>query len=424
MTNPRHSNANPVGRWLSAGAVALILLAFFAQGRPQSRVFSSLTEIRPPVAQGAREPALFAGTDGALRMSWVEPVGKAFAVKTATRSAHGWNRPKTAVRSNDLFVNWADFPSVAAFDDGTLAVHWLRKNGPSSYDYDVNIALSSDVGRSWGTAIVPHRDGMQRQHGFATLLPLADNRLIVLWLDGRAYDENAADTFTNASQLRTSTLSADGKLSDDVLLDVRTCTCCQTSAVVTGSGIVLVAYRDRTAGEIRDISVVRLQDGTWSQPATVHHDGWEISGCPVNGPAIDAHGKFSVVAWFTAAQDIPAVKLAFSENDGATFAPALVIDTDTARGRVDVVQLGDGSALVSWVSESKGGESLVVCRAFPKTGCSKSQVITRNDAGGLINFPRMVAVGDSIFIAWTQPLPKQSSAPEFSTTIRMVEARF
>ena len=49
-------------------------------------------------------------------------------------------------------------------------------------------------------------------------------------------------------------------------------------------------YRDRTEAEIRDIAIVRLVDGIWSDPALVSADGWEIAGCPVNGPAIDSAG--------------------------------------------------------------------------------------------------------------------------------------
>ena len=47
----------------------------------------------------------------------------------------------------------------------------------------------------------------------------------------------------------------------------------------------VAVYRDRSPEEIRDISVVRLVDGVWTEPAPVHADNWMIEGCPVNGPA-------------------------------------------------------------------------------------------------------------------------------------------
>ena len=67
-------------------------------------------------------------------------------------------------------------------------------------------------------------------------------------------------------------------------------------------------------------------------------DGWQIEGCPVNGPAIDTDGGRAVVAWFTAANNTPKVKVAFSGDDGVTFGKAFEIDKGTPSGRVDVIQ--------------------------------------------------------------------------------------
>jgi len=387
-------------------------------------VFSKISEVDLPVAHGAQEPSLFSTDGGRVWMSWTEPVADGFAVKTAIGGATGWSEPQTVVSSDALFVNWADFPSVAAFPDGTLVAHWLNKNGPSSYDYDVNIALSADLGISWGDIIIPHRDRSRRQHGFVSLLPVATDRLLVVWLDGRAYDADALDeyedAFANAIQLRATNLASDGTLSDNTLIDVRTCSCCQTSAAVTGDGVVLVAYRDRTEGEIRNISLVRLADGVWSDPATIHADGWEISGCPVNGPAIDAMAQTAVVAWFSGANDIPVVNVAFSNDGGLNFDNAIRVDIGEAAGRVDVVLLDEGSALVSWVEWTDVGEALLVCRATPATGCGTPQTVTLNDAAGSINFPRMVRNGNDVFIAWTQPVDHRAADPDLDVTIKMV----
>ena len=168
--------------------------------------------------------------------------------------------------------------------------------------------------------------------------------------------------------------------------------------------------------------MVRLVDGAWSEPASIHADGWEISGCPVNGPAIDTEGERAVVAWFTAADDVPVVNVAFSDDAGESFGRAIRIDAGQAAGRVDVLQLGDGSALVSWVEWTDAGEALLVCRALPESRCSDPQEITLSDAARSINFPRMVLAGDGVYIAWTQPLSEQSTDPDLDVTIRMVLA--
>jgi len=353
----------------------LVMLTLTAEPktvRAEENVFSAIIDIDPPSGPNAEEPSLFALEDGRIVMSWTEALDDGFAVKVAIRNGDDWSAPQTVVASESLFVNWADFPSVAAFDDGTLAAHWLKETG-DNYDYDLKIALSQDEGETWGKALTPHRDGQSVQHGFASLLPMSDNKMLAVWLDGRAY---GGDEVIDKMQLR---------------------------------GTV-------TEGEIRDIALVRLVDGVWSDPVVVHKDGWEISGCPVNGPAIDAKKTSAVVAWFTQAGDIPAVKVAFSRDAGRSFEKAIRIDQGKATGRVDTILLGDGSALISWVEWTGSAEVLMVCIAQPGKGCSARQAITLNKAGGSMNFPRMVQTRDGVYIAWTQPGRE--------TTIRMVSRNY
>ena len=394
----------------------LCFLIFFPKFL-RAQVFDHVSEIATPVGINAMEPALFGIADGSMIMSWTEPDGTGFAVKMATLQGGNWSRPVTITTSNSLFVNWADFPTVGAFNDGTLAVSWLQENADLPYAYDINIALSSDAGKNWGRTIIPHDDHSRRQHGFLTLLPTAKDEMTAVWLDAREYNSKAAgDGFGNAVQLRSTTIGKDGTLGKDIPLDLRTCSCCQTSAAITGNGTVLIAYRDRTVGEIRDISVVRRHNGIWSDPVNVHADGWEISGCPVNGPAIDAQATEAVVAWFTGADNIPTIKVAFSEDSGATFGSAFQVDNGEGVGRVDTLMLATGEALISWVEWTSDGEVLMLCRATKNDGCVVRQTITEHVAAGSFNFPKLARSGDVIYLAWTQPINSKTD----SSTIRMV----
>ena len=382
-----------------------------------AQVSDNVSEIATPVGINAMDPALFKIANGGMIMSWTEPDGTGFSVKTSTLQGGNWSKPATVTTSNSLFVNWADFPTIAAFNDGTLAVSWLQENANLSYAYDINIALSSDVGKSWGPPIVPHDDQSRRQHGFLTLLPTVGNEMIAIWLDARKYNsQGAKDSYGNAVQLRSTTVGKDGSLGKDIPLDLRACSCCQTSAAITGNGTVLIAYRDRTADEIRDISIVRRHNGIWSDPVNVHADGWEISGCPINGPAIDAQATDAVVAWFTGADNIATIKVAFSEDSGTTFGPAFQVDSGEAVGRVDTLMLAKGDALISWVEWTGDGEVLMLCRATKKDGCVARQTITEHAAAGSFNFPKLARSGDTIYLAWTQPIDSEAG---FST-IRMV----
>ena len=382
-----------------------------------AQVFDNVLEIVTPVGINAMEPALVGIENGGMVMSWTEPDGEGFAVKTATLQDGNWSTPVTATTSKNLFVNWADFPTIAAFSDGTLAVSWLQQSAQISYSYDINIVLSSDSGQTWGSPIQPHDDQSMQQHGFLTLLPTAQDKMLAVWLDAREYNsQDFGGSFNNAVQLRSTIIGKDGTLGSDTPLDLRACSCCQTSASITGDGTVLIAYRDRTADEIRDISIVRRYNGVWSDPVNIHADGWEISGCPVNGPAIDAHATNAVVAWFTGADDLPTVKVAFSEDSGATFGTAFQVDTGEGVGRLSTLMLATGEALISWVDWTGDGEALILCRATKSEGCIARQTITRHAVSGSFNFPKLERSGDTIYLAWTQPM---DAGAGFST-VRMV----
>ncbi len=342
-------------------------------------------------------------------MSWTEEASDGFAVRMAFLERGSWSSPATVTSSPELFVNWADFPSVIRFADGTLVAHWLQTAGQAAYAYDINLAFSRDEGESWSAPIVPHLDGTRSQHGFVTLLP-REEKVVAVWLDGRAYEGELVEpgAVSGAMQLRTAVLSSDGTVTPDVALDFMTCSCCQTAAAIAG-GALLVAYRDRTEGEIRDISIVQMRDGVWSTPSSVHDDGWELSGCPVNGPSMAARDERVVLAWFTGTGGNPAVKVAFSSDAGESFGDAVRIDLGQPVGRVDTLMLEDGSALISWVEWAGSDETLFICRATAN-GCITIQKVGENSAGSSVNFPQMAATDEGIYLAWTQPLSDGNDA--------------
>src|SRR6185436_10503057 len=105
---------------------------------------------------------------------------------------------------------------------------------------------------------------------------------------------------------------------------------------------------------------VKGQQKTWSSPKPVHQDNWQINGCPVNGPSVAARNHQVVVAWYTGVNNSPRVKAAFSNNTGASFESPIDVDEGDAQGRVDVVLLADGSALVCWLAGTTDGSAIKV----------------------------------------------------------------
>ena len=360
-----------------------------------------------PAGVDSREPELSATSNGHIILSWVEKVGdKRYALRFASRDKDNWSKASTISEGENWFVNWADFPSVIALADGSLAAHWLVKSASSTYAYDVNIARSKDGGKTWGKPVVPHTDKTQTEHGFVSLIALPDGRAGAIWLDGRnlkdVKDEGDEHTPLPVSMtLRYAAIDADGKLSDETQLDERVCECCQTSAALTSEGAIAV-YRDRSDKEVRDIYTVSRQQGSWSAPRAVHADNWEINGCPVNGPSVSADGRRVAVAWYTGANDSPRVKAAFSTDAGATFGEPIQVDDGETLGRVDVLLLPDGSALVCWLAGNAEGGAIKVRRVQPDGSLGEPAVIAKTDISRSSGFPRMALLGDVVLFAWTE----------------------
>jgi hypothetical protein len=408
--------------WCVVRNTSLLLLVFLVFGcnrsTPDSSSSPNLSRSQPvpdqelvisasesPTNGDSREPELNATHDGRIILTWVEKIGdKRYALRTATRDSKGWGEGRTVSEGENWFVNWADFPSVIALQDGSLAAHWLVKSGAGTYAYNVNISRSKDGGKTWSKAIVPHRDNTQTEHGFVSLIPLPDGRLGAVWLDGRNMKNmKEGDEHAPASEsmtLRYAAIDADGKLSDEAQLDERVCECCQTSAALTDEGPIAV-YRDRSQSEVRDIYFVR-QNGGWGSPQPVHADNWEINGCPVNGPSVNAEGRRVVVGWFTSAGDTPRVKVAFSQDAGTTFGNPIQVDDGETVGRVDALLLPDGSALVCWLSGNVEGGAIKVRRVQADGTLGPAAVIAKTDISRSSGFPRMARLGDEVHFAWTE----------------------
>jgi hypothetical protein len=78
------------------------------------------------------------------------------------------------------------------------------------------------------------------------------------------------------------------------------------------------------------------------------------------------------------------------------------VDDGDVMGRVDVVMLADGSALVCWMSGTKESGANKVRRVSPDGAPGPVAVISESDISRASGFPRMARLGDTVYFAWTQ----------------------
>jgi hypothetical protein len=373
-----------------------------AQAKPAAAKQERVEELPSPAGADAAEPFLYGTRDGVL-LSWLEPVagGDRVALRVARYSGGQWGATRTVVERNDLFVNWADFPSVVEDVKGVLFAHWLQKSAGGTYTYDVRMSTSSDGGATWREPFLLNRDGKAREHGFATLAALPKGGVGATWLDGRNMEPGGHEEEDSGEMsVRYATVDANGTVAADVELDGRTCECCTTGMAVTAAG-PLVVYRDRSPEEIRDISFVKLEENGWTKPRPLHSDGWKIAGCPVNGPQTDALGDHVAAAWFTAPAEQGRVFVAFSADGGATFGTPVRVDEGKPIGRLDVVLSDDDTALVTWLEQTPAGAEIRARRVRRAGGTEPSIKIGDSTTSRAAGFVRMARSGHDIYVAWT-----------------------
>ncbi len=392
-------NSAAFGAAVLAGSVARGFIGCSA--RSSSLEAGRWREMSSPAPTGSISPRVTAQPDKSAVLSWLEPQEdrKATMLLSIWRDAR-WSPPATVASDLAFSRDQASAPGVIGLSSKNLIAYWSQRvatEQQSANEIAVYMAASSDGGAHWAAPMLVNRAAGQpgEDNAYASAVGLDGQRAQFVWLDGRDWEKS------KRVQLMSRVVSAAGPMSETRLLDPDTCTCCSTTIARTSSG-VLAAYRGHNNENIRDISLVRTVDSGWSQPRIPHPDGWHIEACPVNGPHLDAGGNHTALIWFTAPQDQPAVKLAFSRDGGAAFAPALRVDTGKAVGRAQVVVLRDGSAVGIWL-ESEGGASRLVARRVRDDGSMGAPL--KLARGANFGYPHAAKTAGGVLIAWSERNP-------------------
>jgi hypothetical protein len=147
------------------------------------------------------------------------------------------------------------------------------------------------------------------------------------------------------------------------------CYCCKTALAVSSNGALYSAWRHVYPGNIRDIAFTMSRDGgrTFTSPARVSADNWQLAGCPDDGPAmtVEANGTIHLV-WPTVIGGASPEGALFyaSSKDGRTFSARQRVPTlgSPKPSHPQILTTAKG-LLIAW-DEVVGGVRQAVARAL------------------------------------------------------------
>jgi hypothetical protein len=400
-----------------------------------------LVVLRPARDGGAIQPAALSiegrasstpsiDADGeVVAIAWSGTGGNGAADVFASVSTDGGRSFAPAVRANDgqgtarVGGEMAPRVAVRAREGQPPEVHvlWTAKES----DTTIRLASSNDGGRSFASSQSLQLAGAAGDRGWAALALDGSGRPAAVWLDHRdmasgndthhhGHDSAAPGSapvdgvaMAQKSAIYFSAGAGERPLARGV------CYCCKTAIATGEGGRLFVAWRHVYPGNMRDIAVSSSSDGgaSFSPPARVSQDQWQIDGCPDDGPAL-ALGSDGVLhlAWPTVVAQPAPHKAVFyaTSRDGHAFSSRVRVSPEGRNVAHPQIAIGIEGRVAAFWDEIVEGERRVFFSRLERERFSEPRVIS-NAGGSTASYPVAVFSGEALVVAWVDGPPESST---------------
>ncbi len=300
----------------------------------------------------AADPAVAADRSGRVALTWVtrDSLGHDLWLALSSDSGLTFSAPVRVNPSPGGVASDAENRPLAAFGEGgELLVAWSQRRADSLPASDLVVRASGDGGRTLGPATVVNddaADGRPGHHRLPALAALPGGGWFATWMDPREHGpEDAAAAVASLFHAR----SGDGgrTWSANRPLAASACAGCRPAVAADRAGRLAVAYRSAWL-DVRDPALAVSLDGGLgvAYDTLIAEDGWRVSGCPVEGPALtlgeDGSGHY---AWTTGAAGGGAWVVPWRVGGGASGVPRPLSDSTIAPRRPRLARLGAGTLI-------------------------------------------------------------------------------
>lgn len=383
-----------------ATAVAGAVLVVARASQPTPGDMTTLT-----VSGRASANVSIAAREDTVVVAWsaAADTGADIYIAVSTDGAATFSQPR---RVNDIAGDTnpsGEQPPRIALGADAVHVIWPARRGRNAVAY----ARSTDGGRRFSKAVDVPASGLAGARGWASLAVDPQGTVHMVWLDGRAATPaDAGHAMHGGHDPQQDVYHASWRIGgaiEQTRIAENVCFCCKTAVAISRRD-VFAAWRHIYPGSIRDIAFARSVDGgaTFRAPVRVSPDGWELDGCPDDGPALVVDGRDRVrVAWPTLIAGPTPRKAIFyaTSRDGRRFTQRTRLDAGTADPAHPQIALArDGTAAVVWDEMSDGTRRIMLRRVTPDDTLAPAEVVTTERGA---TYPSIAATTRGFVVAWT-----------------------
>jgi hypothetical protein len=327
------------------------------------------------------------------------------------------------VRVNDVpdDVNvYGEQPPRVALGSGTpppLYVTWTSADREKELSF-LRFARSLDGGKAFERAATLHPPDLAGSRGWHSLAVSPSGQVHSLWLDARP--RGAGSIFDrilptvrahdHGAGMGLYHLAWDGGAPPRARrLFEPVCECCKTAMAAGSDGSVYAAWRHIYDDNYRDIAFAVSRDGAgFGNAVRVNEDGWQINGCPDDGPSMVVDGSNRVhLIWPTLVHEKTDMGIFHaSTGDGISFSKrsplpgAGGMDPSHPQLALD----GSGRLAAVWDEMIEKKRRVVMTRAVPTDGApswSEPELLDEGAEGTSATYPVVAASGTGVIVAWT-----------------------